>query len=87
MAAFQQVVAPIPDGPGVSAFAVTKSDSTVFSPPTRRLWIGGTGDVAVLMQQDTVPVTYSAVPVGWLDVSVTKVMSTGTTATLIIGVR
>lgn len=82
------VNAPIPEGPGVSFFAVTKSDSTVFDPPTRWLWVGGAGDVAVLGNADTVAVTFTAVAAGTrLDVSVKKVMSTGTSATLIIGVR
>ena len=80
--------APIPSGPGVSAFAVTKSDSTVFSPPTRFLWVGGAGNVAVVMNQDAAAVTFLAVAAGTrLDISVTKVMSTNTSATNIIGVR
>lgn len=87
MTAATFVTAPIPPGPGVTAFAVTKSDSTVFDPPTRKLWVGGVGNLAVLMNADTVPVTFTAVPAGtWMDISVTKVMSTNTTATNIVAV-
>lgn len=76
----------IPDGPGVRGVAVTKSDTTVYDPPLRKIWVGGAGDVAVLFIGDTVAVTLSAVPAGtMLDACVTKVMSTNTTATLITG--
>src|SRR4051812_10708613 len=69
------------NGPANSAFAVTKSDSTVFSQPTRGLWVGGTGDVAVRMLDQTT-VTFTAVPSGvMLNIRVDKVLSTGTSAT------
>lgn len=66
------------------ATAVTKSDATIL-PVTRALYIGGAGDVAVIMAGDTSAVTFSAVPVGTLlPIQVTKVMSTNTTATLVL---
>lgn len=66
----------------ISATAVTKSDSTVFGAST--LYIGGAGDVAVTTVAGDV-VTFSAMAAGTiLPVLVTKVMSTNTTATLII---
>lgn len=75
---------PFADGPAVHGFAVTKSDSTVFANPTRKIWVGGAGDLAVLLNGDSVAVTLSAVPAGtMLDISAVKVMSTNTTATLI----
>lgn len=65
------------------AIAVTKSDSTVLE-TTRGLYVGGGGDVAVVMADDET-VTFSAVPTGSvLPVQVKKVMSTNTTATLIL---
>lgn len=80
------VNAPLAPGAAVSAFAVTPSDSTVFAIPTRQIWVGGAGNLAVLMNADTVSVVLSAVPAGtMLPVSVTKILSTGTTATLIVG--
>lgn len=75
-----------PPGAAISAFAITKSDTTVISPPTNYVYVGGAGDLAVLMANDTVAVTLSAVPAGTLlSIRVQKVMSTNTTATLVIG--
>lgn len=65
------------------AVAVTKSDSTILE-TTRALYIGVTGDVAVIMADGGSAVTFTAVPVGLLPVQVTKVMSTNTTATNIM---
>lgn len=65
--------------------AITKSDATVLSPFLRALYVGGTGDVAVRMMDGTTP-TFSAVPAGTLlPIQVDKVLSTGTTATLMVG--
>jgi T5SS/PEP-CTERM-associated repeat protein len=66
----------------VGAATVTPSDSTIIN-TTRALWIGGTGNVALTFQ-DGSEVTLNAVPVGILDVRVTQVKSTGTTATDIV---
>ena len=66
-----------------SAAAVTPSDSTVL-PVTRALYIGTTGNVAVVMADDENTVTFSNVPVGILPIQVTKVMSTNTTASTIV---
>lgn len=74
--------------PAIQAFAVTKSDTTVFPRPTKALYVGGAGDVAVLLADDTSSVVFSAVPAGtFLPVRVSKVLSTGTTATLILGLN
>lgn len=59
--------------------AVTKSDSTILE-TTRALWVGTTGDVAVVFADGGAAVTIPSVPVGILPVQVTKVMSTNTTA-------
>ena len=65
------------------ATAVTPSDSIIIN--CQALYIGGAGDVAVLMEGDTVAVTFKAPPVGTvLNISVQKVMATNTTATLIL---
>ena len=70
-----------------SAFVVTKSDSTIL-PVTRGLYIGGTGDVNVVMAEDENTVLFSAVPAGTiLPIQVIKVMSTSTTATLIVALN
>lgn len=74
-----------------SAIAITKSDSTVYSAANggeiSGLYIGGLGDVAVVTSNGET-VTFSAVPVGTiLPITVKQVMSTNTTATLILGLR
>lgn len=69
------------------AFAVTPSDVTVFSPEARGLYVGGAGNVAVVTKGGTT-VTFTGVAAGTvLPIRVTKVMSTNTTATAIIGFK
>jgi hypothetical protein len=71
--------------PARGGAAVTKSDSTVVN--FRALYVGGTGDVAVTAE-DGNDVTFESVPAGSiLPISVTKVLSTGTTATKIVGLK
>lgn len=68
-----------------NAEAVTKSDSTTFSPPTIGLFVGGAGAVAVRMFGSQTNVTFSAVPAGTLlPIQVDRVLSTGTDATAIV---
>ena len=65
------------------AKAVTASVSTIIE-VTRGLYVGGLGDVAVRMADGT-SVTFSNVANGTLlPIQVDKVLSTGTTATLIL---
>lgn len=79
------------------AIAVTKSDTLDVTDAggdaapcyTIGLYIGVSGDVAVIMAGDPLAagtsVVFKAVPVGTLNLQVRRVMSTGTTATNIIG--
>ena len=68
------------------AAAVTPSDATVIN--AAALYIGGAGNVAVIMEGDTAAVTFTAPPVGTvLNISVSKVMATNTTATLILALN
>jgi hypothetical protein len=70
--------------PYESAIVITPSDTTILE-PTRALYIGGVGDVTAIMK-DGRSALFSAVPVGTiLPIECTKVMSTGTGATLILG--
>jgi hypothetical protein len=73
-------------GPGTRGFAITPSNTTVFAHAINHIWVGGVGDLAVMLAGDTVAVTFSAVPAGtMLHICATKVMATGTTATLLVG--
>lgn len=65
------------------AFAVTASDATVIR--AEALYVGTGGNVAVVTRKGTT-VTFSSVPSGSiLPVAVTKVNSTNTTASGIVG--
>jgi hypothetical protein len=69
--------------PARNLTAVTPSDSTLLN--FRALYIGGTGNVAIMPIDGTTAVTLTAVPVGTvLYICGSKVMATNTTATLIV---
>ena len=71
--------------PATNALTVTPSDSADLSVIARGLYIGGAGDVTIIMQGDTNPVTLSAANAGTiLPVRAKRVKSTGTTATNIV---
>ena len=66
---------------------ITPNDTNLLARITRSIYVGGAGAVAVTLAGDgTTVTTFSAVPVGTvLPVAATRVMSTGTTATLLVG--
>lgn len=77
-----------PNFPAARGVAITKSDSTVYAPPLRRIWVGGTGNIQVTMagDDDAAAVQLQNVPVGWLEgLAISKVWSANTSATLMIG--
>lgn len=63
------------------------NDSTVYTPPLVALYVGTTGNIKVDTVWGDSAVTFANVPVGILPVQVTKVYSTDTTASNIIGLR
>lgn len=68
--------------PASRAAAVTPSDTTVVN--ANALYIGTTGNVALVLREGDAAVTFTAVPVGILKVNAYKVMSTNTTASNIV---
>lgn len=74
-------VNPISPFVAANAVAVTPSNSTVLS--FLALYIGTTGDVAIVSANGQT-VTFSSVAVGFFPVAGTKVLSTGTTASNIV---
>lgn len=66
--------------------AVTPSDTVPLADfPTQALYVGGAGDVSVVVPPNAQVVNYPAVPAGaTLPVRATHVRATGTTATNII---
>lgn len=71
--------------PATDAFAITPSDVAEFTYVTRAIYVGGTGNITVIMQDGT-QVLFAAVPTGYvLPVKVRQVLATGTTATNLVG--
>ena len=64
--------------------AVTPSDSTVVA--CQALYIGTTGNVAIIAEGDSAAVTLKNVPVGVLPIACKNVMSTNTTASDIVAI-
>lgn len=73
------------DLPANDAFAITPHDTNDLAQTTRGIYIGGAGAVAVITQAGTT-VTFSGAAAGSvIPVSVSRVLSTGTTATNLVG--
>ena len=71
--------------PAWDAVAVTPADSDLARVATRGLYIGGNGDVAVVMAGGGSAVTFAGVAAGTiLPIRVDRVNSTNTTATSIV---
>lgn len=70
---------------------VTNATGDAATTYAKALYIGVSGDVAIVAAGDTsnagqgTAVTFKAMPVGWFPVQVRRVMSTNTTATNIVG--
>ena len=77
----------------LNAFTVSKSDTTTFPPfdngtsvqTTKALYVGGTGDVAVVMQGGQSVIFVNVQGGTILPISVIKVLSTNTSATIHAG--
>jgi hypothetical protein len=70
--------------PATKAVAVTAADSDLAI-PARALYVGGAGNISLILSEDSSAVTFSNVPAGTiLPFQVKQVRSTNTTATLIV---
>jgi hypothetical protein len=89
MAGQLDYTAPSVRGPGecyehAVAATVLESDTVDLPFVTLALWVGGTGDVAVIMKGGE-SVTFTAVQAGTLlKIRVTRLLSTGTSATAVV---
>lgn len=69
------------------AVAITPSDSVDLADPVSGIYCGGTGNITVDMVDGT-NVTFTAVQVGSvLKIAATRVYSTGTSATGLVGLK
>jgi hypothetical protein len=74
------------DSPGKHAFAITPNDAADLAAATRAIYVGTSGDLAVIMVGGET-VTFPAVQGGtMLPIRATRVLSTGTTASGLVGV-
>jgi hypothetical protein len=72
--------------PAKHGFAITKNDSTDLTRVTRAVYVGGAGSVAAILQGDSTAVTFAGVIAGtFLPIKAKRINSTGTDATLMIG--
>ena len=69
--------------PATTADEITPNDNADITYAfSKGVWVGGTGDLRVIMINDTDPVTFTNVQGGsLLPIRVKRVMNTGTTAT------
>lgn len=74
--------------PGYFAQPVTPSDTVDLAYCTRGLYVGGAGNVTVVMQGDGSTVLFTGVPAGTvLPIAVARVKATGTTATSMVAIN
>jgi hypothetical protein len=72
-------------GPSEDFYAITPNDSTDLATPIRSIYVGGAGNLAVKNVAGTT-ITFTGLVVGQiLPIATSRVMATGTTATLLIG--
>lgn len=72
--------------PASRAFAITKSDTVDCSEVTRAVYVGGAGDLTVVMAGGGAAVTFVGVPAGTLlPIRISRLKSTGTDATDVLG--
>jgi hypothetical protein len=73
--------------PAQEAFHIIPSDTERFNPPIRAIYVGGAGDLRFRSLNENI-VTLTGVTAGLIyPVFAVQVMSTGTTATSLVGMR
>lgn len=73
-----------PESPIQHAVAVVPNDTADLPHVTRALYLGGSGDVAVVLKGGA-SVTFAGMAAGWHPLRVSRVLATGTTAGDILG--
>lgn len=76
------------DAPAENAAAITPNDTTDLPDTTRAIYVGGAGNLAVIMAGGGATITLTGVLAGMIyPLRVARVLATGTTATGLIGLR
>lgn len=71
--------------PADSAVVITPDDNTDLVNNTKSIYVGGTGNLSVVMLGDGSTVLFSGIPAGAiLPIQVKRIRATGTTASLIV---
>jgi hypothetical protein len=74
--------------PANELVSITPSDSTVFSPHLRAVYVGVGGNIAIRVPGSNTAVTLIGVPQGTiLPIKVERLMATSTTASSLVGLR
>lgn len=74
------------ESPAKSAFAITPVDGADLAVSTRAIYVGGSGDIVVILEGDATTVTFKSVVAGTvLPIRVKQLHAALTTATDIIG--
>lgn len=72
---------------GQQGYTITPSDSAGLSVVTRAIYIGGSGNISLILAYDSAPVTLNGVVAGSiLPLRVKRVMATNTTATNLVAI-
>ncbi len=72
-------------GPALDAFAISPDDTTDILEVTRAIYVGGSGDITLVTRGGT-QITFANVPAGMLmPIRASRVLTTGTSATDIVG--
>lgn len=75
-----------PIAPALQCFAITPDDTSDLANVTKAVYVGEEGDIVLRAARDNQDVTFRNVPAGFiLDVRVSAVRSTGTTAGSLVG--
>lgn len=86
MAAFDNANIATLEGPAARAAAVVPDDATDLATPSRAIYVGAAGHIAVIMLSGD-QVTFSNAPAGLvLPIRVSRVLATGTTAGSLISI-
>ncbi len=73
------------NSPALNGFSVTPSATVDFDKYSRAVYVGGAGDLVVILAGDTASITFKNVPAGSiLPIRVKRVLATST-ATFILG--